>query len=62
MRTKNLTAKQLTQPDREEIVRNLAAQGLLSRRGAITVIATTLGITRPTVYRYLRQEKRGSAA
>ena len=61
MRSKNLTAKQLTQQDREEIVHNLATQGLLSRRGAITVIATTLGITRPTVYRYLKHEKKGAS-
>jgi predicted transcriptional regulator YheO len=62
MRSKNLTVKQLSQADREEIVRSIADQGLLSRRGAITVIARTLGITRPTVYRYLSHGGKGSVA
>ena len=55
MRSKGLSVKQLTQGDREDIVRSLAKQGMLSRRGAITTIAKTLSMTRPTVYRYLRE-------
>jgi predicted transcriptional regulator YheO len=56
MRTRNITVKQLTQQDREAIVKALAQQGFLSRRGAVTTIARTLGITRPTVYRYVNNE------
>jgi predicted transcriptional regulator YheO len=53
--SRKLRAKQLSQEEREGIVKALAQRGLFSRRGAVTTIARMLGVTRPTVYRYLKE-------
>jgi predicted transcriptional regulator YheO len=56
IRMRGRSSQQLSQSDREAIVAALAEKGFLSRRGAINTIAQALGVTRPTVYRYLRGE------
>lgn len=55
IKSRGRSTLQLSQSDREEIVTALAEKGFLSRRGAISTIAHALGVTRPTVYRYLRR-------
>jgi predicted transcriptional regulator YheO len=54
LRRIGIQARHLKTPQRKVIVQELAQQGLVSQRGAVTTIARELGITRPTVYRYLR--------
>lgn len=48
----NWNAQTLSYADKREIVEHLYANGYFKSRGAVTIIAGELGLTRPSVYNY----------
>lgn len=48
----NWNAQTLSYSDKREIVEHLYANGYFKSRGAVTIIADELGLTRPSVYNY----------
>lgn len=48
----NWNAQTLSYADKREIVEHLYANGYFKSRGAVTIIAEELGLTRPSVYNY----------
>ena len=53
--SRNLQASALSSADKKEIVKHLHALGHLNMRGAVTIIAKELRLTRPSIYHYLRE-------
>lgn len=49
---RNWTARMLSNPDKREVVGHLYRQGYFNHRGAVTIIARELGLSRPSVYTY----------
>lgn len=49
---RNWNSKQLSYADKREIVEHLYKNGYFKSRGAVTIIADELGLTRPSVYNY----------
>jgi len=54
---RNWTGRTLSNADKREVVGYLYRQGYFNQRGAVTIIARELGLSRPSVYNY----KNGSA-
>lgn len=50
--SRNWTSQQLSYDDKREIVEHLYKNGFFKSRGAVTIIADELGLTRPSVYNY----------
>jgi len=50
--SRNWNAQQLSYADKREIVEHLYKSGYFKHRGAVTIIADELGLTRPSVYNY----------
>lgn len=50
--SRNWNGKQLSYSDKREIVEHLYSNGYFKSRGAVTIIADELGLTRPSVYNY----------
>lgn len=51
----NLVNNKLKKSDKKEIIKILLEKEFLSRKGAITNIASRLSLSRPTVYRYIKE-------
>jgi len=51
----NMQSRTLTREDNKSIVRILVDKGYLSKQGAITTIAKELQLTRPSIYKYLKE-------
>jgi len=51
----NLVNNKLKKSDKKEIIKILLDKEFLSRKGAITNIASRLSLSRPTVYRYIKE-------
>ena len=59
----NMLSKSLTRDDNKLIVRLLLEQGCFSKKGAITTIAKELQLTRPSIYKYLKEiQEEGEAS
>jgi predicted transcriptional regulator YheO len=50
--SRNWNAQTLSYADKREIVEYLYKNGYFKSRGAVTIIADELGLTRPSVYNY----------
>lgn len=50
--SRNWNSQQLSYADKREIVEHLYKNGYFKSRGAVTIIADELGLTRPSVYNY----------
>lgn len=55
---KGYSVNNLTQLDRINIIRTLHNEGLFLLKGAVSNTAITMGVSEPTVYRYLQQVKK----
>lgn len=51
---KNSSPQTLTKEQKFQLVKLLEKKGLLQLRNAISIVATLLGVTRPTIYSYLK--------
>jgi len=49
-----LGAKIITKKDKKEIVKSIHNTGLLNKRGSVTLLSKELGITRATIYKYVK--------
>lgn len=54
----NLDVHNLAQAERVEVIRQLNANGLFQLKGAVAATAGALGISEPSVYRYLQRVKK----
>lgn len=52
-------ARDLNQTERVDVIRSLEANGLFRLKGAVASAAATLGISEPSVYRYLQKIRKG---
>lgn len=53
----NILPERMTLKERVALVQKLNEQGILSMKGAVKEIASQLGISEPTVYRYLNRKE-----
>lgn len=56
----NIPPERMTLKERVALVQKLNDQSILSMKGAVKEIASQLGISEPTVYRYLNRKKLGT--
>ena len=54
---KSLTPSQLSPTDKQLLVKELDRQGAFTLRGAISTTANLLRMTRPTIYKYLKEAR-----
>lgn len=52
-----LTNKVLSRKDKHDVIRFLIRGGHLNKRGAVAIIGEALSVTRPTVYKYIKEIK-----
>jgi len=52
-----LTNKVLSRKDKYGVIKYLIAGGHLNKRGAVSIIGESLSVTRPTVYKYIKEIK-----
>jgi len=52
-----LTNKVLSRKDKHDVIRFLIRGGHLNKRGAVAIIGEVLSVTRPTVYKYIKEIK-----
>ena len=58
-RTSNgLTNNELSKNDKYDVIEFLIKAGHLNKRGAVPIISDSLAITRPTVYKYIKEVKK----
>ncbi|MCB0330287.1 MAG: PAS domain-containing protein [Bdellovibrionales bacterium] len=50
-----MQSKSLSGGDKQQIVEHLRNRGLFNQRGAVTLVAQELNLSRPSVYRYLQE-------
>ena len=50
-----LTSKVLSRKDKVKVIAYIVEGGHLNKRGAVTIIGEALSVTRPTVYKYIKQ-------
>lgn len=50
-----LQTQSLSSGIKKEIVAHLRDQGLFNQKGAVTIVANELSLTRPSIYKYLKQ-------
>lgn len=55
--SKNETPQSLDKNQKRELILLLEEKGLLQLRNAISTVATLLGVTRPTIYNYLKSKE-----
>lgn len=51
---RQVTPSTLSKEDKQELVQQLETRGLLQLRNAVSNLANLLGVTRPTIYSYLK--------
>lgn len=57
-RARGLAVSDLAQADRIDIIRTLNANGMFLLKGAVACCAETMGISEPSVYRYLQKVRK----
>lgn len=55
---RGLTPRHLSQSDRIDVIRELDANGLFLLKGAVADVASAMGISEPSVYRYLQKVRK----
>jgi predicted transcriptional regulator YheO len=50
-----LTSKVFSRKDKVNVIAYLVKGGHLNKRGAVAIIGEALSVTRPTVYKYIKQ-------
>lgn len=53
-------AKRLSQKERLAVVEDLYKNGLFVLKGSVYALAQVLGVSEPTIYRYLNRIKKGN--
>ena len=57
IREKGKTVDFLTKDEREEVIKTLDEKGIFRVKGAIHLVANAMGISSPTIYRYLEKSR-----
>ena len=56
----SLTNRAFSRKDKYELIKFLIKGGHLNKRGAVAIIGEALSVTRPTIYKYIKEIKRKS--